>query len=195
MKRPLVTLLCLLLLASTAPLAQASSVARCLSFTDPKGDEGPAPDASLDITAASLRTVGKNLVAKVTVVQQATHPLLAPDSRTDVDFVVSGQHVTMFYKNGVAREKEASAFYQQGIRLDNTVVTGDVTGEISGNTLTLSVKLKTLSDAILAKVVGARFSAISFLARANYLYQDANETWDTALPPAGLGYVGGAPCR
>lgn len=188
--------LALLLVAVLAPAASAAPApAKCMAFTDPAGDEGPTPDPSLDVLSASLKTNGKALVATVTVKQWAVHPLLAPDSRTDVNFTVSGQNVTLFYKSNLKRDAEANGFHQQGIRVDDVFSSEDLTAAVSGNTLTITVRFKALMEAVGHPVLGKPFTNVAALARANYVYSTANETWDTATPPASLRYVGGAACR
>ena len=192
--------LALVAAAATGTLVAATSFAAapahsgCFTASDPKGDTSPAADPSLDITAFSLANMGKRLVATVTVDKAATHPVYAPDSRFEVDFTVGGKVVTLFAKNSVQRAQEVNAFYQQGIRVDNVFVTGDVEAEFSANTLTIKVKQDVLRNAVAQPIAGQPFTAIHALARANYLYQDANVTFDQADAPAKTTFVSGAAC-
>lgn len=192
--------LALVATAVTGSLVTATSFAAapvhsgCISASDPKADTSPAADPALDITAFSLTNAGKRLLATVTVDKAATRPMYAPDSRFEVNFTIGGKVVTLFAKNSVQRTQEANAFYQQGIRVDNVFVTGDVEAEFSANTLTIKVKQDVLRNAVAQPIVGRPFTAVHALARANYLYQDANVTFDRADAPATARFVGGAVC-
>lgn len=175
--------------------AQAAPVVGCVKVADAKGDTAPAADPALDLTGFSLTTVGKRLVATVTVAQASPRPMLSPDSRTEVLFTIGGRRVLLFAKNSLQREQEANAFFQQGIRVDNVFVSGDVEATFAGNTLTIKVKRTTLRTALAANVEGVPFTDVQALARANYVYQDANVTYDSADAAKGTRFQLGAPCR
>ena len=185
------TVLALLVVGLSTP-AHAGQ-ARCVGFSDPAGDESPAIDSSLDITKVGWRTTGKSLVGTVTVAKAADHPVLSFENRFDLLFTVNNTDVVMFWKNSPVRAQEASAFYQQGVRVDNVVASGLVDGGWSGNTLTMSIKYKDLQEALGHPVIGKRFTKLGALARAAYLYNDANVTYDTASSSAS--FVGGAACQ
>ncbi len=176
--------------------------AGCLTVTDPKGDTSPAADPALDLTGFSLTNVGTRLVVTVTVAQASVRPLYAPDSRIDVNFTVGSKRVTMFAKNSLQRAQEGNVFSQQGIRIKDASAAGEgalvsgaaVEATVSGNTLTMRVKQTDLRNAVAEKTEGVRFTGIQALARANYLYYDANTTFDTADAPAKAVIIGGAAC-
>lgn len=181
-------------LAAVAPAAQAAAPA-CLKVADPKGDTSPGADPALDITGFTLANVGPRLVATVTVDKSAVRPLLAPDSRFDVNFTVGGKRVTLFYKSSLQRDQEANAFYQQGIRVDNVFASGDLEAAVEGNTLTMKVKNTALRNVLAVKIDGVPFTDVQALARDNYVYYDANLTVDTAAPAAGARFLGVVACR
>lgn len=173
----------------------AASPPPCVSFTDAPGDESPAIDPSLDITSVAWKTGGKSLQVRITVKQGAGHPVLSFESRFDALFTVNNTDVVMFWKQSPVRDQEANAFYQQGIRVDNVVQSPLVEGGWSGSTLTMSIKYKDLAAALGHPVVGKPFTKLSALARAAYLYNDANVTYDTAAPSKPASFVGAAACR
>lgn len=172
----------------------AAAAPACVTFADPKGDTSPAADPSLDITSVTWKTTGKSLVGTITVDKGAIRPLLAPGSRFDLRFTVGGKDVTMFYKNGPARAQEANGFFQQGLRVNDVVVTGEVTGGLSGNVLTMSVKYAVMRGALGVPVLGATFTKLDAQARAAYLTQASNVTYDNAAPKGPASFVGGTAC-
>jgi len=181
--------------AALAVPSFAAPSAGCLTVTDPKGDTAPAADPALDITGFSLKNVGTRLVATVTVAQAAIRPQYAPDSRTEVNFTVGSKRVTLFAKNSLQRTQEGSVFSQQGIRIDDVLVSGaEVDAAFSGNTLTMKVKHTVLRTAVAEKTEGVKFTGIQARARANYVYYDANVTFDSADAPAKTVFIGGAAC-
>ena len=181
------------LLMSVTSWPARAAVPHCVSSVDPKGDESPAVDPSLDITSVHWLTGGKSLTVKITVAHGAGHPVLSFENRFDALFTVNRTDVVMFWKNSPVRSQEAAAFYQQGIRVDNVVASGLVDGGWSGDTLTMSIRYKDLAAALGHPVLAKRFTNLSALARAAYLYNDANVTYDTATSAGS--FVGGAACR
>lgn len=192
--RAVLACIALAALAAVVPAAQAAAPA-CLKVADPKGDTAPAPDPALDITGFTLANVGPRLVATVTVDRSAVRPLYAPDSRIDVNFTVGGKRVTMFYKSSLQRAQEATAFYQQGIRVDNVFASGDMEAAVEGNTLTMKVKNTALRNVLAVNIDGVAYTGIQALARANYGHQDGNVTVDSADAPAGTRFLGVVACR
>ena len=193
-RRVLFPALCLMLVGAVAP-AGAATASPCLTFSDKVGDESPAVDPSLDLTSVTFKTSGKSLMAVVKVAKYTNPPLLAPENRFDVLFSVGGKDVVMFWKDSPIREVAANAFFQQGIRVNDVVQTADVSGGWAGNTLTMTIRYKTLGEALAAKVVGTKYTKVSALARAAYGTQATNVTWDSATSRAGASFVGGAACR
>lgn len=181
-----------LLLSPALPALAGPAAAGCLTVVDPKGDTTPAPDPALDLVGFTLTNKGPRIVAAVTVDKASVRPMYAPDSRTEVNFTVGAKRVTLFYKSSLQREAEKTAFFQQGIRVDDVFASGDMDATLTGNTLTMKVKLTVLRTVLAQKVEGVGFTGIQAAARANYLYQDANVTVDSANTTQK--FVAGAPC-
>jgi len=81
------------------------------------------------------------------------------------------------------------------VRIDDLLVQGAVVdASFSGNTLTMKVKHTVLRTAVAEKTEGVRFTGIQARARANFVYQDSNVTFDTADAPAKTVFIGGAAC-
>lgn len=173
----------------------AAPAPACITFADPKGDTTPSADPSLDITSVSFGSTKKALVGTITVDKAAIRPLLATGNRMELNFTVAGKKVTLFYKSGPARAQEANAFTQQGLRIDDVFITGDTTGVLTGNTLTMSVKYTVLRGAVGGTVLGAPITNLAAQARASYVTHVTNVTWDSAAAKAGSKFLGGAGCR
>lgn len=174
--------------------SSAASGSGCLTLKDPKGDTAPLADPALDLTGFTLRHEKARLVAQLTVDRWSVRPMYAPDSRMEVNFTVGAKRVTLFYKSSLQRAAEANAFFQQGIRVDDVFVSGDMDATVSGNTLTMRVKLTVLRTVLAQPVLGVPFTKIDAAARANFVSQNANVTFDSAEVPAATRFVGGGRC-
>ena len=182
-----------LLAASAVPTYAAGKPAACAAFADAKGDSGPVPDPALDITGVRFSTVGKTLVAAITLDKLAERPIVGAGNRVQVNFTLAGRAVTLYYKFGPAREQEANAFYQQGIRVDEVFYSDVLEGKVAGNTVTLTVSVGELSGAVEKKVNGQKISGISAEALASFVA--TNQGWDSAEAPASLTHTLGAACK
>ena len=189
-----------LVLAAATTLVAATSVAPalaakpavCPAFTDAKGDSGPAPDAATDITAVTYRTVGKELVATLTVDKLADRPMLAVGNRFQFDFKLAGHDVTLYYKTSPTRDQEANAFYQQGLRVDDVFINDAVNPSIKGNAVSIGVTFGELKSAI-GKVLGQPITGLTASTLNSYVA--TNEASDTAEAPGTMSLVAGAACR
>jgi hypothetical protein len=189
-----------LILAVTAGLVVATGVAPalaakpapCPTFTDAKGDSGPAPDAATDITSVTYRTVGKELVATLTVDKLADRPMLAVGNRFQFDFKLAGHAVTLYYKTSPTRDQEANAFYQQGLRVDDAFVNDAVTPSIKGNEVSIGVTFSELKSAV-GPVLGKPITGLTATTMNSYVA--TNEPSDDAAAPDTLSLVAGAACR
>jgi hypothetical protein len=182
----------LVALPAAAPALAAKAPAACPSFTDAKGDSGPAPDAATDITAVTYKTVGKELVATLTVDKLADRPMLAVGNRFQFDFKLAGHDVTLYYKTSPTRDVEANAFYQQGLRVDGTFVNDAVNPSIKGNTVSIGVTFSELKGAA-GPVLGKPITAMTASTLLSYVA--TNEPSDSAEAPATLSLVAGAACK
>jgi hypothetical protein len=178
------------LAASTATPALAAKTPPCASFTDAKGDGAPTNDPALDITSVTYKTVGKELVASMTLDKLADRPQYAVGNRFQFDFKLAGHDVTLYYKTSPTRSVEENAFYQQGYRVDGTFVSDAVTGTVNGNTVSIAIGYSTLKGD-LGAVLGKPLTALTATALASYVAQ--NESWDTAA--GSMSYVAGSACK
>lgn len=187
------------LVAAPAPAAVAAPKAKpsCVTFGDAASDSGPegvtaVNDPALDITKVRFATSGDALVAQITVSKYAERPALAVGNRFQATFTVDGKVVDVFWKTGPIREQERQVYFQQGVRVNEVVKHGEVTGSVSGNTVTMSVKMNMLKSAVGAKVEGLR--ATNVLATVHGGYVADKVQWDIARGP-GTGFVVGQACR
>jgi hypothetical protein len=176
---------------SAAP-ALAAKTPACPAFTDVKGDGGPSADPALDITAVTYKTVGNELVATLTVDKLADRPQLAVGNRFQFDFKLAGHDVTLYYKTSPTRDQEANAFYQQGLRVDDTFINDAVNPSIKGNNVSIGVSFGELKGAM-GKVLGRPITAMTASTMLSYVA--TNEAADTAEAPAPMSLVAGAACR
>jgi hypothetical protein len=178
------------LVAVTATPALAAKPAACPTFTDAKGDAAPTNDPALDITSVTYRTVGKELVASLTVDKLADRPQLAVGNRFQFDFKVNGHDVTLYYKTSPTRDVEANAFYQQGYRVDGTFVSDAVEGSIKDNTVSIGIAYGTLKGDV-GKVLGKPLTGLTATTLDSYVA--TNQFGDKADGGA-LTYVAGSAC-
>lgn len=189
------------LLAAPAPAAVAKPKPKppplCVTFTDPASDSGPSGtvvtnDPALDVTKVRLATVDKALVTQITVAKFGERALFGTGTRFQVTFTVAEKVVDVYFKTGPAREYERNAYYQQGVRVDGEFVHDAVTGSVSGDTVSIAVKLTMLKSAVGKKVEGVRATDVGITTYSSYVAQ--NLVWDRAPGPAS-GFVVGAACR
>lgn len=189
------------LVAAPAQAAVAKPKAKplpaCVTFTDAASDSGPEgqtalDDPALDITKVRFSTTGDTLVAQVTVSKYAERPMLAPGNRFQASFTVDGKLVDIFWKTSPIRDYEGMVYIQQGVRVNQAVKHKEVTGSVSGNTVTMSVKLNMLKSAVGAKIEGLRATNVHATALGSYVANPVE--WDIAHGP-GTGFVLGQACR
>lgn len=201
MKRIVLVAVAAGLIAAPVPAAFAKPKPKplpaCTQYTDPAGDSGaegvtPLNDPALDITKVRFSTADSAFVTQLTLSKFADRPTLGTGSRYQVTFTVDGKVVDVYWKTGPAREQEANAFYQQGVRVDGTFVHDAVSGSVKENVVTIAVKLNMLKSAVGKKVEGARATDVEAYAWSSYV--GTNVPWDTAAAPAS-GFVIGQLCR
>lgn len=191
-RRLVLTLSAALVVGTGVAPSLAAGPAACPSFTDAKGDSGPAPDAATDITAVTYKTVGKELVATLTVDKLADRPMLAVGNRYQFDFKLAGHDVTLYYKTSPTREEEANAFYQQGLRVDGVFVNDAVNPSIKGNDVSIGVTFGELKGAV-GTVLGKPITGMAASTLNSYVA--TNEPSDDAAAPGTMSLAAGAACR
>jgi hypothetical protein len=183
--------------ASVAAKARPKPVPRCLALADPRGDAlvrdlAPTNDAALDLTAVRFpASRDRSFVVTLTVAQWGDRAATGVGSRFQVAFAVGDKVVDVYYKTGPARLVEAELFYQQGVRVGGVFFSPDVIATRTGNTLTLSVKLSVLSDAVDRPVAGVTARQVEATTWSSYVA--TNDIRDTVTTLAPL--VLGAACR
>jgi hypothetical protein len=176
--------------AGLTALVGTASAAGCASWTDPKGDattaqepSGVASDAQMDITAASLRTVGDSLVAAITTDGLSNSASDAGD-RYRVRFTVGGQAVTMVVDRIAPPLVGDVDVYAR----TTGVATGEATAAFDAKTktVTITAKLSEVDKSAGKKVAGQAASALSaetatHVANALSVLYDAAATTSTLL--------------
>ena len=201
MKRIVLVAVAAGLVAAPVPAAVAKPKPKplpaCVQYADPTGDSGaegltPLNDPALDITKVRFSTVDSAMVTQISLSKYVDRPTLGTGGRYQVTFNLDGKVVDIYWKNGPAREEEANAFYQQGVRVDGTFIHDGVAGSVKDNVVTLAVKLTMLKSAVGSKVDGARATEVEAYAWSSYV--GTNLPWDTAAAPAS-GVVIGQLCK
>lgn len=197
MKRLAVAAALAALVAAPVPAAVARPLPKCVQYTDPTGDSGfegltPLNDPAMDITKVRFSTQDSAFVMEMSLAKVAQRPMFGTGGRYQVTFDVEEHTVDVYWKYGPAREYEANAFYQQGVRVDGTFMHDAVSGSVKGDTVRIAVKLNMLKSAVGRKVQGVRATNVEALAWTSYV--GTNQQWDAARAPE-PGVVIGQACR
>lgn len=186
-----VTALALLIAPAGAAVKKpkAAPIPACAKFVDAKSDSGlqgntQTSDPSLDIIGVTYAVTKDSFVATIAVDKLSSRPTLAAGNRYQATFAMGGKAVDVYYKRSPGRDVEENAFYQQGIRVDGTFVSGSdalvtSTQDDAKNTVSLIVKTKDLVGAAGLKTSPTPvLSGLTAVAFGSYV--GSNQTWNTA---------------
>jgi hypothetical protein len=190
------------------PSYAAAGAAGCVTVTDARGDAQAPPaalfrppaTAGVDIHAVALRSEANRLVGTITVGDITQQPVTSISTRMALSFALKGWDFTLFYDVGAVPNETAEAvYYTRGIQVFDEIVSTNVQGAISGNTLSLSVPYGELERIRGKALRGERLTQLGASTDANYgprngfLYPHQN--FDSAHAPHGVAAVLGAGCR
>ena len=197
----------LVVTTGVAPSLAADRTAGCVSLTDARGDAEAPPGAlfrppatpGVDIHGFTLRSDGDRLVGAITVADLAQPPL-GLSTRMAFSFVLQRWEFTVFYDVGAVPNSAAEKiYYTQGVSVFDEVVSANVQGSVTGNTLSISVPISELEKIRGKAVRGERLTELSAATGANYgprnsmLYPHAD--YDRLTAPRSVTPVLGASCR